>query len=328
MKDVIFTPAAAIELNQLVQSKLSRRLFLCCNFNPNSVAGLSDDGKYYPAILNLYNLAFDSSCIIKNLSKMSAPKIYVEKSTYEKLRYTLDTIKCLRSRVGHNNSYCDGHREAENIEQYQNWVKRHIGKESPDCAEDYTSLLGGLLTLGNDLFETVKEYIIVASNSPDKNSIVVEWESLIIDWYSGKNVKRDIFLGELENEYLARAGQTSMQKLDFYTSRWIQNYYTKEGALHNLQRLLGENLDLKTKQAISNKIRERENCIFEEIRTMEKQFGNNAPYCFRDRLFAELSEELHNTLLSEQCSLLPDDLLQRQIQKMFAGVSSLDGHFK
>ena len=51
-------------------------------------------------------------------------------------------------------------------------------------------------------------------------------------------------------------------------------------------------------------------------------------YCFIDRLLDELyNGKLKETLDATGCSMLPDDLLQRQIDKMLSDVSSLDGDF-
>lgn len=326
MKDIISSSSAVTELNLLVQQKLAPHLFLCCNYNPLNLTGLNDDGKYYPAITNLYRVAYDSSCVIKQLFRFD-PKINVRSETYHNLKDSLDTINILRSIVAHNNSPHNGHRESSNLDEYHYWVRKIIGKDEPDCCEDYSLLFHELQKISDTLYSSLVDYIETASKSPNKEAIVEKWEAMIIDWYCGGNVKRDIFLGELENEYLARAQRISIDRLDIQVARWIQNYYTKETSLANLQSLADMTRDPKSKTAILKAIADRRQVINDDIVDTETKFRDRSPYCYQNRLFADLQNLLLETLAEEKCSMLPDVLLQRQIQKMFANVASPNKDF-
>ena len=319
MKDMLFSASPITDLNQLVQSKLASHLFLCCNYNPLPGVGLSDDGKYYPAITNLYRIVSDCSCIIKHLSKFEYPIASIE--TAKKLNRSIGTINMLRSVVAHNNSRNNGRREAERLDDYHCWVQRIIGKSEPNCSDDYSALLKELRVISNDLYDTLEEYILLAATHNQKDLIINEWESCIIDWYCGKNVKRDIFLGVLEDEYLARVPLTNLDnRMHYRVARWIKNYYTNETQLEKVRKLAASIEDPN----VHARINQMQIDIEELCASTCEQYKSDDPYCFVDRFFEELKDHLTKTLEQEKCSMLPEDLLQRQIQILFDPVSIPD----
>lgn len=317
MKDILFSAKPVQELNQLVQDKLAPQLFLCCNYNPLSVVGMSDDGKYYPAIENLYRVVSDCSCVIKRLHRFQC-KIISNTSTIDKYRNIIDTVNMLRSVVAHNNSVYNGRREAEHLDDYHCWVQRFIGKSEPVQTDDYVALLAELRNISNALYDLIEEYILTAAEHAKKDVIIEEWESYIIDWYCGKNVKRDIFLGVLEDEYLARLPLTTVDhQLPRRVAYWIQNYYTNEVKINNFRKA-ARDFQSEALNAYIEKLQETINTLITET---EQKYNSEAPFCFVDRFFSELGGHLKQTLLKEKCSMLPEILLQKQIQILFDSVS-------
>lgn len=327
MKDMVFSGIAVDELNTLAAQKLAPHLFVCCNFNPVSAIGLSDDGKYYPAMLNLYKVAFDSSCIIKKLPKFK-PTIKVKPQWKKTMEDCLGVIEILRSVIAHNNSEYNGHREMERLEEYKCWIKKVIGKEEPVDSNDYTRLFQELQRIGDRLYFGISEYIEVASQSSDKSAIIQKWEDMIIDWYCGSTIKREIFLGELENEYLARAQKTSIANLDIKVARWVKYYYTKEYLLNDLQRIAIQTKDKRSRKEILSRITEKIAEIERETQKTVDKYGDEDPFCYNKHLFDDLKPLLRETIDQRKCSsMLPDDLLQYQIHLLFDGVPSADGDF-
>ena len=317
MTDIIFSADGANELNMAVQKKLAPYLFLCCNYNPNQCVGLSDDGKYYPAILNLYNFSFDSSCIIRDLYRFQT-KIAVDYKTRQNLISMLDIIAVLRAAIAHNNSEFNGFEETKNLEKYQQWTQAQIGKSAPDSPGDYVKLLDALSDMGKRLFAILDEYVEKASKHKERDKIVKEWKNKIIKWYCNNDgVKRGIFLGELENEFLARSQNTcSSANLKYNVACWVQEYYTKEIALERLKEFASKSKSTELRRLVEQREQEKE-MVFSET---EERFGVHYPYVFLDRLYSELPEMLRNTLDKTGCSMLPDDLLQRQIAELFKDV--------
>lgn len=137
-------------------------------------------------MLNLYKIAYDSSCIIKKLPNFK-PAINVNSQWKKSMEDCLHDIEILRSVIAHNNSELNGNREMERLEEYKYWVKKVIGKEEPVESSDYTMLLQELQIIGDKLYSGISEYIEVASQSSEKKDIIKKWEDMIIEWYCGSN---------------------------------------------------------------------------------------------------------------------------------------------
>ena len=128
-------------------------------------------------------------------------------------------------------------------------------------------------------------------------------------------------------QVISKSSRFVVDRLDIQVARWIQNYYTKETSLANLQSLADMTRDPKSKTAILKAIADRRQVINDDIVDIETKFRDRSPYCYQNRLFADLQNLLLETLAEEKCSMLPDVLLQIQIQKMFANVASPNKDF-
>ena len=282
MKDMLFSAEPVTELNRLVQSQLASHLFLCCNYNPLKVSGLSEDGKFFPAITNLYRIVSDCSCIVKRLNKFSYP--VADREVLKELKRSVEFIDMLRSVVTHNNSRYNGRREAEKIDDYHCWIQKILGKQEPDCPNDYAALLAELNLIGDKVYSLLEKCIISASTHAHKEEIIKEWESFILDWYCGKNVKRDIFLGVLEDEYLSRVPLMDADCMHFRVASWIQNYYTRETDLENVRKYYAGIRNEQLQAYIDQKQAEIDN----QITATAEQFNMSPPHCFVEKFFTEL----------------------------------------
>ena len=318
MREIIFSSDGANVLNAKVQKELAPYLFLCCNYNPQTCSGLSDDGKFYPAVLNLYNFAFDSSCIIRDLYRFQ-PSINVKDEYRRNLKASLDTVENLRSCFGHNNSELNGLMEADALEKYHQWIQSQIGKPEPDCPADYSKLFEALKIVATQLYNAIEKYIDAVPTQREREDIIHTWKEKIIRWYTKKGVKQNIFLGELYDFVLAKSGITDSRRLKILDiACLVKEYYTKESQVENLRCLL---IGGKNNSMIEEAIDKREKEIKADIEKTELRFNQKSPFCYIDRLFEDLPKMLHETIDKERCSMLPNELLQIQISELFDNVS-------
>ena len=99
----------------------------------------------------------------------------------------------------------------------------------------------------------------------------------------------------------------------------IEEYYTKGEKIKRLEGLL-ECIGRAPK--LEDKIAElREEKALAERKA--KKYSNSAsPWCFQDLLFKELEQKLRKTLDEKKCSMLPEDLLQYQVEAIAKGENS------
>lgn len=99
----------------------------------------------------------------------------------------------------------------------------------------------------------------------------------------------------------------------------IEEYYTKGEKIKRLEGLL-ECIGRAPK--LEDKIAElREEKALAERKA--KEYSNSAsPWCFQDLLFKELEQKLRKTLDEKKCSMLPEDLLQYQVEAIAKGENS------
>ena len=99
----------------------------------------------------------------------------------------------------------------------------------------------------------------------------------------------------------------------------IEEYYTKGEKIKRLEGLL-ECIGRAPK--LEDKIAElREEKALAERKA--KEYSNSAsPWCFQDLLFKESEQKLRKTLDEKKCSMLPEDLLQYQVEAIAKGENS------
>ena len=317
MENNLFSNTPAEELNKLVRTKIAEHLFLICHYEP-CVNVFSEDAKFVAGCLNLYKAVIDSSCIIRKLTK----KGWLKNNEYpceasEDLRACVDTIKVLRTAWAHNQS-----EETNDIEKqkYDQWVQRHLRKEKPTTTEDYAVLLKSLEELGGETYEMLCKCIESLEKNPQRMYLIQSWENATFEWYTS-SANQAIFLNQLyawcaaDPKFEGRSKTTLKRD----AASMIEEYYTKGEKIKRLEGLL-ECIGRAPK--LEDKIAElREEKALAERKA--KKYSNSAsPWCFQDLLFKELEQKLRKTLDEKKCSMLPEDLLQYQVEAIAKGENS------
>lgn len=156
MDDILFSSDIADELNDLVCKKIANHLFLFCNYEPGIPNALTMDGQYFLGVQNLYRLYIDCSCI---LPKQNMMKMWLDSASYQKYRIVKNTIQLLRSCIDHNNSSYNGRREEKQLEDYRQWLRRVIQKDTVADQNDYQLLVDALRHLSQQMYDLAKQAI-------------------------------------------------------------------------------------------------------------------------------------------------------------------------
>lgn len=314
MDDILFSSAIADELNDLVCTQIANHLFLFCNYEPAIPNALTMDGQYFLGVQNLYRLYIDCSCI---LPKQNMMKKWLDLDSYQKYHTLKSTIQLLRSCIDHNNSSQNGRREANRLGKYGQWLYCIIQKDTPVDQKDYQLLVNELQRLSKQMADLVKQVIckIHSADPHQKDEWIQEWEDETIQWYSQKGIKRDIFLGELENMYSA---YTNIAPNERYFSHKISNWCMQfcgcyKGQLTKTMTILDQ------KGAHQSPLYVNLGKQIDKIRHYDEQYNSkHSIYVYQDCICDLLENLLPDTLHLEQCTMLPQDLLQTQIKIMFA----------
>ena len=313
MDDILFSSAIANELNHLVCTQIAGHLFLFCNYEPAIPSALAMDGKYFLGVQNLYRLYIDCSCI---LPKQNMMKLWLDAASYQKYLAVKHKIQMLRSCIDHNNSSQNGCREQKRLEEYAQWLYCTIQKSTPSDQRDYQLLVDALRHLSQQMCDLAKEAIekIHSASASQKAAWIQQWEDETIRWYSQKNTKRDIFLGELENIYIAYTGIPGNSKT---LSRQIANWCMQFCNCYKGQ-LTKAMTSLEQKGAHQSPIYVKLGQQINKIQRYDEQYNSkHSIYVYQDCICNLLENLLPDTLHQEQCTMLPQDLLQTQIKIMF-----------
>ena len=313
MDDILFSSDIADELNDLVCKKIANHLFLFCNYEPGIPNALTMDGQYFLGVQILYRLYIDCSCI---LPKQNMMKMWLDSASYQKYRIVKNTIQLLRSCIDHNNSSYNGRREEKQLEDYRQWLRRVIQKDTVADQNDYQLLVDALRHLSQQMYDLAKQAIekIHSANVSQKVTWIQQWEDETIRWYSQKNTKRDIFLGELENMYIAYTNIAPNAKHFAYK---IANWCMQFCNCYKSQ-LTKEMTFLDQKGAHQSPIYAKAGKQIDKIKRYDEQYNSKCSiYVYQDCICDLLENLLPDTLHQEQCTMLPQDLLQTQIEIMF-----------
>lgn len=324
MQSILVSSEWANYLNRLVQDNLGKHLFLTCYYEPTIGTYLSWDAKYLIAVQNLYKFAMDSGCIIKDLYGM-IPSAH--KSEYQFLRESCATIDLLRAVVDHNQSAQNDFFDSERIYRYREWVFEVLQKEEASKTEDYQRMYEALEKLALTLCQMLEKAICYLGQSPQKDSIIDEWERKILAWYARK---REIYLGQLASIYdsnVAAGRKSEIRKKKQYQfqmrgklDRWIERSY--------LERLRD---DIEKKKAVMPYVakQSRDKCRRmieekeEQLASVEEAINNRkgaTNYLFD----CCLKQDLQELMKSYTGSMLPSELLQADIQRRFDRITADD----
>ena len=358
MINPIISADEAQRLNLLFQQKVDPRLFLFCNYEPTIPRPISEDGAFYVNVQDLYKFAIDSGCIAKGYSRYLADN---HDPNFRSMGEILEQIKTLRSIVDHNQNEINGKNDKEMLSGYHRWMIEVIGKDFPESTQDFQSINRKLKSMATSLLSYLEKFVNAVGSAPNKQALVNQMIDHIMYWYSN-NTQTHIYEGQLQDAYLYRASaagksyvsrkparvlRTKVGKwieaaqLFVYTQKQdeltrqktgIQGSFSQVGAPNNpFSSLISEE---DRKKLLTNLNQQLEKCE-QEIEENEKKLDacrtkiDGKPYAY---LFKILPSQLKETMdrLDKQgvpYTLLPQDLMQEDIEYRFAGVASPEYDF-
>ena len=360
MRTPLITEKDAHELNKSVRSSIDGRLFICCNYSPTVNCAISEDGLYFTAFQDLYKFAYDTSCIIKNYYRFLSLE---DRKKFDILQRCLDDIQLLRSVQSHNQNEKNGRIEQRRLQQYEHWVEKVLQKKAPQTQEDFAALNQKLKNIAENLLGQLRKFITHISNSSNKTESIQTWIDLTLFWYS-TNTKREIYRGQLENEYILRTRAANGAGIDDYHKPFILRRKIKnwiEAALYAPINKELENVEDKLNQiskvldnpsvlqSTLDKMSEEQSTVFQQyLQEQKKQLEQKKASIRQNRkdlkekiekkgnvldyFYSQLKDQLQDMVnkldgSDPDYSLLPQDLMQEHIKEFFFDVSSPDGDF-
>ena len=341
----VISAATAQQLNRSVQEKIDPHLFLFCNYEPTLSYAISEDAQFLTAIQDLYKFAIDSSCILRYHYKYVQPK---DQRRSRQLSKLIDQIKADRAVIDHNQSPDNGRVEQSLLQTYAAWIRSVLGKAEPTTLHDFAALNAKLAQMGSELVKLTNDWIrcIGREADTDKAKIAEKWAKRTLQWYCS-NSKTEIYMGQLMDAYLARATAAghsidiSDRQLRAKVRNWIEYacFFPLDETIKQLEddiTILEEILQNTRMSADQQQALRREVTTYQQQLAAKKQEkvdlqteinGNPVEYFYRG-----LEARLRNTisaLEADQASytLLPQDLLQEDIQLFFGRVPSPEGDF-
>lgn len=353
MRGPVISYQQAQDINARVQSKLAPCLFACCNYEPTSLRILSEDGWFIVAIQDLYKFSIDASPVFDSFSSFLPSS---KRRRFSAFRNTLSQIKMLRAVVDHNQSPDDGYSAQEHRIAFCNWVSGTIGKPQPESQADFAVLNQRLEHIAQNMLSDLCAIIDYFCVAPDKESIISQWLNRTLYWYS-HNTKTQYYLNQIADAYIARsylAGNYSVSTLPEWElkrriTRWIEAALCKpdedricackatiaantkcingESTMFNaLMKTLPEDKIAVMKKNWSDEISTAQADLIQyeqQLKDLQKKIAPDPRKylfsCLAMRL-TELMAELDAT--NERYTLLPQDILQRDVARLFDGVQS------
>lgn len=336
----VISAERAEQMNQLVRNRIDSHLFLTCNYVPTDVPAPSSSAKFYLGIQDLYKFTVDTSCIINYLWKYAPSSM--ERNFVNSFRSQVNDIQDLRAVIDHSQSETGGFFAREYLRHYDSivWAALNKCKDKdkvklrPEDEKDFELLYADLEARSARLLGDLESFIEQVAVSDQKANIVENWTKAILDWYSRK---QDIYLGLLGNTYQAKmvqkqgltnAGMStnlgeSVSGLQGFQMRGKLNRWIERALFADLDKqldscifIINESKDIK---AIKKATARRDEC-YQKRQDREKLIGEDC----RDYFFKNLRRQLEDTMASYSGGLLPQELLQADINRVFDGVDSQD----
>jgi len=358
MMNPILTAQHAADLNKLVQTRIDPRLFLLCNYEPTVRHVIGEDGRYLLNIQDLYKFAIDSGCVSKLYYKFVPDS---RRQQFTHLQRLLDQISAFRTVFDHNISQQDGYLSAAHLDSYNNWVHSVINKTDPETTDDFKLLNQKLADMASELVRKLEELVCFVAQDQDRSGVIRSWIDLTLYWYSN-NTKTDIYKGHLINAYLANAKAAGRDKPYMYrpwvagakVKRWIEEavFFPVQkqidditGEISSIQDLLSgkvprfESMRQKMKPAqfalmennFRTSLQEKQTELTrlnQEMAALQEKAGSDVTAYFYRNLEYQLRETMD--ILEKKgirYTLLPQDLIQEDIVRIFDQVPSPDGDF-
>lgn len=326
-------------LNTLAQ-KVAPRLFWCCNYEPTFPYAISEDARFAHTVQDLYKFTLDTGGIISEFSNICANKAFPNNISND-VRALVDTVKMLRHYIDHNNHPANGYIEKHRIAECQKWILKQAGTEMPGTQEDFAKLNRELDNIAQQLLKHSEEMIRFAIDHPDPNT-VNRWQAHILSWYSNP-AHFDVYQGYLIDVYLSKASTKRPQvknlplyKLQQKTNRWISSRVDQLDRNIRDQRSKIATVRMNLKKLPQEQRKQVANIISEYEAQLERMEEEYEPYCHKDNDVTIFKRELRTQLQTtiqlleekgETFSLLPQDLIPKDIARIFKDVPSLDNDF-
>lgn len=336
----VISAERAEQMNQMVRNRIDSHLFLTCNYAPTEVPAPSSSAKFYLGIQDLYKFTVDTSCIISYLWKYAPPSL--ERNFVTNFRSQVNDIQALRAVIDHSQSEFDGFFAREYLRHYDSIVWTVLNKRRakdkiklrPEDEKDFDLLYADLEDRAAKLLGDLESFIEQVAVSDQKADIVANWTEAILDWYSRK---QDIYLGLLGNVYQAKMVQkqgTTNAGMSTNLSEFasgIQGFQMRGKLNRWIERALFADLDRqiagcdfiinesKNTKAINVAKAKKEEC-YQQRQDREELIGEDC----RGYFFKNLRQQLEDTMANYSGGLLPQELLQADIKRVFESVGSQD----
>ncbi len=354
----VISAIVAQQLNQMVQQDIDCHLFLFCNYEPTASYAISEDARFLTAIQDLYKFGVDSNCILKAYKQLTPQR---DHRRFNRLRELLDIIGTLRAVTDHNQSVKNGKIEQTQLEAYNAWIETALNKSAPDTQQDFATLNQYLAAIAKELVQLVEEFIQSVKAHPDQVYIVKEWTDRTLHWYCN-NTRTEIYKGQLMDAYLASANAAGkdypdlhrIQSLHRKVGKWIEAalFHPYEKELRELAESISSNENMLNGsnimcQALKAKMTAEQLRTFEdklrqniatdkarctEVAQKRDELESRVGGKYIDFFFQNLEEQLNETIKrlnssGKDYTLLPQDLMQEDIENFFGNVSSPEDDF-
>ncbi|MEE1369165.1 MAG: hypothetical protein UF405_02340 [Acutalibacteraceae bacterium] len=343
MNAPVISAATARQLNLLVQAQIDSHLFLFCNYEPTHSCAISEDAQFLTAVQDLYKFAIDSSCILKNYFWFV---LRPDRNRFDQISKIIEKIKAIRAVIDHNQSANNGMVEQNLIQTCATWVRSVLGKPKPTTLQDFAVLTAKLIQMGDDLIRLTEKWILYIGHKADadKAKDIAEWTKRTLQWYC-YNSKTEIYKGQLMTAYLARATASSRcnyisdSQLQKKVNKWIDYAYyfsrnvrieeleSNIACIENCSAPLTANQHQVLRQLVADYRKQLES-EKQEMADLQTQINGNSVAYFYRNLETQLRSTI-STLEANQAAytLLPQDLLQEDIQLFFGNIPSPEGDF-
>ncbi len=343
MNAPVISATTARELNLLVQTQIDSHLFLFCNYEPTHSCAISEDAQFLTAVQDLYKFSIDSSCILKNYYCF-VPQ--TDQNRFNQISRIIEKIKAIRAVIDHNQSADNGMVEQNLIQTCATWVRSVLGKPKPTTLQDFAALTAKLIQMGDDLVRLTERWISYIGHKADadKTKDVEEWTKRTLQWYCN-NSKTEIYNGQLMTAYLARAtasnrcSNISNRQLQIKVNKWIGHayFFPRNVRIAELESNIAriENYSTQLPASLQQTLCRMEADYRQQLESEKQKVadlkakikGKPVAYFYRN-LESQLRSTI-STLETNQAdyTLLPQDLLQEDIQLFFCGIPSPEGDF-
>ena len=307
MKNNTICRPCAEELNELVQEKIDKALWLICNYEPKNDVATGYDAKAIRKMLDMYVFVIDVGlCKEINMKINWAGK--------NELKDLMINIGHRRSYWAHNQSQDNGNEEDRT--EYENWMKTIIKVPYPQSEIDwclvYDSLKKEEQTLIGDLEGMVNAVAdLVQSGKTD----VSFWKRIIEKWYNS-GAGRKAVIGQWKKFYIANNPHKKIDSPDWLLNGYVKKHlYSKinfyENSLKEKSQLNDQNIKILKlkKENLEKRIKEDL-----EQRQESRKTGYNGKIQYAEWYISRVREKISilcgSTLPPEVDSLLPSDAIE------------------